>query len=120
MGGEAPLAKIVAGILLDHHLPDNPHEQNQIDAEYFSHGHDRHVDLLNFASFVRKNYTRETEMEEATIKLLVQVVSTGVDIWEEDGEAITKKKTPQLPNSETISVVAIYHSLQIRNLLKLV
>jgi hypothetical protein len=33
LGGEAPLATVVARILLDHHLPDNPNEQNQIDAE---------------------------------------------------------------------------------------
>ena len=35
LGGEAPLAKIVACILLSHHLPGNPNEQNQINAEYF-------------------------------------------------------------------------------------
>jgi hypothetical protein len=88
LGGEAPLAKIVAHILLSHHLPDNPNEQNQIDAEYFSQDNNQHVDLLNFACFVRKNYTRENEMEEATIKLLAQVVSRGVDIWKEaDNEA---------------------------------
>jgi hypothetical protein len=88
LSGEAPLAKIVACILLSHHLPDNPNEQNQIDAEYFSQDHNRHVDLLDFACFVRKNYTRENEMEEATIKLLAQVVSEGVDIWKEaDDEA---------------------------------
>jgi hypothetical protein len=45
------------------------------------------MDLLNFACFVTKNYTRENEMEEATIRLLAQVVSTGVDIWKEDNEA---------------------------------
>jgi hypothetical protein len=86
LGGEAPLAKIVVRILLSHHLPDNPNEQNQIDAEYFSHDHNRHVDLLDFASFVRKNYTQENKMEEATIKLLAQVVSEGVDIWKEEDD----------------------------------
>jgi hypothetical protein len=30
-------------------------------AEYFLHDHNRHVDLLDFARFVRKNYTREIE-----------------------------------------------------------
>jgi hypothetical protein len=59
LGGVVPLAKIVARILLSHHLPDNPNKQNQIDAEYFSQDHDRHVDLLNFASFVRKRSTQE-------------------------------------------------------------
>ena len=92
MGGEAPLAKIVAHILLNQHLPDNP-EQNQIDAEYFSQDHNRHVDLLNFASFIRKNYTRENEIEEATIRLLAQVVSEGVDIWKEDDEATSTEAT---------------------------
>jgi hypothetical protein len=89
LGGEAPLAKIVAHILLSHHLPDNPNEQNQIDAKYFSQDHDRHVDLLDFACFVRKNYTRENEMERATIKLLAQVVSRGVDIWKEAKDEAT-------------------------------
>jgi hypothetical protein len=89
LGGAAPLAKIVARNLLSHHLPDNPNEQNQIDAEYFSQDHIRHVDLLDFVSFVRKNYTRENEMEEATIKLLAQVVSEGVDIWKEDDDEAT-------------------------------
>jgi hypothetical protein len=88
LGGEAPLAKIVAYILLSHHLHDNPNEQNQIDAEYFSQDHDRNVDLLNFACFIRKNYKRENEMEAATIKLLEHMVSRGVDIWKEaDNEA---------------------------------
>jgi hypothetical protein len=88
LGGEVPLARIVAHILLIHHLPHNPKEQNQIDAEYFSQDHDRHVDLLDFACFVRKNHTRENEMEEATKKLLAQAVSRGVDIWKEaDDEA---------------------------------
>jgi hypothetical protein len=82
LGGEARLAKIVARILLSHHLPDNPNKQNQIDAEYFSQDHNRHVGLLNFASFVRKNYTRKNKMEE----LLAQVVSEGVDIWKEDDD----------------------------------
>jgi hypothetical protein len=35
LGGEAPLGKIVACILLSHHLPGNPNKQNQINAEYF-------------------------------------------------------------------------------------
>jgi hypothetical protein len=70
LGGKAPLVKIVTRILLSHHLPDNPNEQNQIDAEYISQDHNRHVDLLDFASFVRKNYTR---LEEATIKLLAHI-----------------------------------------------
>jgi hypothetical protein len=87
LGGEAPFAKIVARVLLNHHLPDNPNEQNQIDVEYFSKDHDRHVDLLDLASFIRENYTRETEMEEAT-KVLAQVVATGVDIWKEDAEGV--------------------------------
>jgi hypothetical protein len=91
LGGEAPLATVVARILLNHHLPDNPKEQNQIDAEYFSQDHNRHIDLLNFARFVRENYTSESKMEEATIKQLVQVVSTGVDIWKDDG-AISAQK----------------------------
>jgi hypothetical protein len=76
LGGEAPLATVVTRILLDHHLPDNPNEQNQIDAEYFSQDHNCHGDLLDFARFVRENYTSETELEEATIKQLAQVVST--------------------------------------------
>jgi hypothetical protein len=85
--GEAPLAKNVTCILLKHHLPDNPNEQNQSDAEYFSQDHNQHVDLLNFASFVRKDYTRENKMKEATMKLLAQMVSTGVDIRKEDNKA---------------------------------
>jgi hypothetical protein len=56
LGGEAPFAKVVARILLNHHLPDNPNKQNQIDAEYFSQDHNHHIDLLNFARFVRENY----------------------------------------------------------------
>jgi hypothetical protein len=68
LGGEAPFAKVFARILLNHHLSDNPNEQNQIDAEYFSQDHNRHIDLLNFASFVRENSTSKSEMEEATIK----------------------------------------------------
>jgi hypothetical protein len=83
-GGEAPLTKVVGRIVLNHHLPDNPNEQNQIDAEYFSQDHNRHIDLLDFARFVRENYTSESEMEEAPIKQLAQVVSTGVDIWKDD------------------------------------
>jgi hypothetical protein len=75
LGGEAPLAKVVARILLNHHLPDNPNKQNQIDAEYFSQDHNCHIDLLDFDRFVRENYTSESEMEEATIKQLAQVVS---------------------------------------------
>ena len=82
--------KVVARILLNHHLPDNPNEQNQIDAEYFSQDHNRHIDLLDFARFVRENYTRESEMEEATIKQLAQVVSTGVDIWKDDDAISTQ------------------------------
>jgi hypothetical protein len=58
-GGEAPLAKVFARILLSHHLPDNPNKQNQIDAEFFSHDHNQHVNLLEFASFVRKNNTHK-------------------------------------------------------------
>jgi hypothetical protein len=74
-------------------LPDNPNEQNQIDAEYFSQDHNnRHIDLLDFARFVRENYTSESEMEEATIKQLAQVVSTGVDIWNDD-DAISTETT---------------------------
>ena len=93
LGGEAPLATVVTRILLDHHLPDNPNEQNQIDAEYFSQDHNnRHIDLLDFARFVRENYTSESEMEEATIKQLAQVVSTGVDIWNDD-DAISTETT---------------------------
>jgi hypothetical protein len=88
LGGEAPHA-FVARILLSHHLPDNLNKQNQIDAEYFSQDHNRHVNLLNFASFVRKNYTRENQMEEETIKLLAQVVSEGVDIWKEGDDEAT-------------------------------
>jgi hypothetical protein len=91
LGGEAPLAKVVAQILLNHHLPDNPNKLNQIDAEYFSQDHNRHIDLLNFARFVRENYTSESEMEEATIKQLAQVVSTGVDIWRDDNAISTQK-----------------------------
>jgi hypothetical protein len=84
LGGEAPLGKVVARVPLNHHLPDNPLEQNQIDVCYFSKNHDRHIDLLDFASFVRTNYTqRETGMD-ATAKLLAQLVSTGVDIWKEE------------------------------------
>ena len=86
LGGEAPLGKIVARVLLNHHLPDNPFEQNQIDVHFYSEDHDRHIDLLDFASFVRKNYLqrgRETEME-ANTRLLAQLVATGVDIWKED------------------------------------
>jgi hypothetical protein len=63
-----------ARILLNHHLPDNPNKQNPIDAGYFSQDPNRHVELLDSASFVRKNYTRETEMEETTIELLAQVM----------------------------------------------
>jgi hypothetical protein len=57
---------IVTHFLLNYHLPDNPNEQNQLDVAYFSQDHNRHIDLLNFASFIRENYTRETEMEETT------------------------------------------------------
>jgi hypothetical protein len=89
LGGEAPLTKVVAQILLNHHLPDNPNEQNQFDTAYFKQKHNRHIGLLDLACFVRDNYTSEIEMEEATIKQLAQVVSTGVDIWK-DGEASTQ------------------------------
>jgi hypothetical protein len=78
LGGEAPLAKIIARILLKYHLPDNPNEQNQIDAEYFSKDHNRHANLLDFAIFVRENHIRETEMEDATQRLAVASI---VDIW---------------------------------------
>jgi hypothetical protein len=84
LGGEAPPAKVVARILLHHHLPDNPNKQSQIDTAYFSQDHNRHVDLLGFACFVRENYTSETKMEEATINQSAQVVSKGVDIWKDD------------------------------------
>jgi hypothetical protein len=87
-GGEAPFGKIVARVLLNHHLPDNPYKLNQIDANYFSKDHGRHVDLLDFASFVRANHKQrgnEAEMDENT-KMLAEAVATGVDIWKEDDD----------------------------------
>jgi hypothetical protein len=84
-GGEAPIARIVARILLSHHLPDNPNETNQVNVECFSKDHNRHIDLNDFASSVRENCTRETEKDEAT-KQLAQIVATGVDVWKEDEE----------------------------------
>jgi hypothetical protein len=90
ISSEVPLARIVIHILLKHHLPDNPSEQNQIDVEYFSK-EDQYIDLLNFA--VRENYIGETEMEEAT-KCLTQVVATRVDIW--------KEKVPTQNDSEAL------------------
>jgi hypothetical protein len=56
----------------------------QIDVCHFSKDHDRQIDLLDFASFVRTNCTqRETEMDAGT-KLPAQLVSAGVDIWKEE------------------------------------
>jgi hypothetical protein len=64
-------------------------------------------------------------MEEATIKLLAQVVSEGVDIWkeEDDDEATSTQANNDSGgsrNSETTSAIAICRSLRIRNSLKLV
>jgi hypothetical protein len=87
-GGEAPLVKIVARDLLSHHLPNNSDEMNQADVEHFSNNHNQHINLLDFASFVRENHTRETETDEATKQQLVQVVATGVDVWKEDKEGV--------------------------------
>ena len=39
---------------------------------------------------IHTNYTRENKMEEATIKLLAQVVSRGVDIWKEADDEATR------------------------------
>jgi hypothetical protein len=88
LGGEEPLAKVVVHILLKHHLPDTP--SSQIDGEYFSTDHKWHLDLLDFASFVRKKYTREVEMDETT-KRLAQVIATGrFEIWTNDEQIITQ------------------------------
>jgi hypothetical protein len=88
LGGEAPLAKVVARILLKHHLPATP--SSQIDAEFFSKDHNRHLDLLDFATFVRKNYTREVEID-VTTKRLAQVIATGrFDIWTNDEQILTQ------------------------------
>jgi hypothetical protein len=87
-GGEAPFGEIAARVLLNHHLPDNPCKLNQIDANCFSKDHGRHVDLLDFASFVRASHKQrgnEAEMDEST-KMSAEVVATGVDIWEEDND----------------------------------
>jgi hypothetical protein len=91
LGGEAPLANVVVRILLKHHLWDTP--SSQIDAKYFSTDHKWHLDLLDFASFVRKNYTREVEMDETT-KRLAHVIATGrFDIRMNDEQILTQNDT---------------------------
>jgi hypothetical protein len=90
LGGEAPLGKVVARVLLNHHLPENPNEENQVAVGHYSKDHDRHIDLLDFASFVRLSYTRrETEMDPKT-KSLAELVARGVDIWKEEDGVLTQ------------------------------
>jgi hypothetical protein len=90
--------------LMDQNSFKVPNEQKQIDIENFSKDHNRHINLLNFARFVRENNIREPEMDEAS-KLLAQVVSTRDDIWKED-ELISQNDSAVTPNSETISAIA--------------
>ena len=79
-GGEASLAKIVSHILHSHLLVDNPNELNQVNVEYFSKDHNRHIDLLDFAGFINGKYTVGAEMDGMT-RQFVRVVATEVDIW---------------------------------------
>jgi hypothetical protein len=69
---------------------ENPNQQDQIDVECCSKDHDRNLDLLDFASFVRQNCTRrETEMGPTT-KLSAELVARGVDVWKEEDGALTQ------------------------------
>jgi hypothetical protein len=79
LGGEAPLGEVVARVLLNHDLPDNPFEQNQIEVCHFSkdHGHHLHANTTqrdidnnrrcgssNYYSTRRLRYQRSSKCEE--------------------------------------------------------
>jgi hypothetical protein len=74
----------VVQALPNHHHPNDPNDQNQIDVERCLKDHDRRIDLLDLASFVRKSCASRDAETRATTKLLAEVVATQADIWRDD------------------------------------